>query len=115
VITSMPQVRKWTTTDKKIVGARQSWRCHTCDTLLPASYEVDHVIPLWNGGIDDLQLNAVALCNTCHAQKTIHERVKMHEKKKHAIETARVNILDAEIGIDFFSNRFLKYAYTPPS
>lgn len=69
---------------QKIVGARQLWRCAKCDCLLPSSYEVDHVQPLWDGGPDCYETNAQALCPTCHANKTQLESIDRRKKLKAA-------------------------------
>lgn len=127
----MPPKRKWTSSEKRAVGARQSWKCASCNTLLPATFEIDHVIPLHNGGLDCSDANGEALCNPCHATKTLRERIKMEECRTQAIlqakaaadtQTAACSLrplrgdrpaLDSEIGPDFFANRFLKFAYVP--
>ena len=57
----MPFRRRITGHEKKVVGARQQWRCDTCDATLEATYEVDHVIPLHLGGEDDHETNAHAM------------------------------------------------------
>ena len=64
--------RTLTVSQKKIVAAEQAWQCLHCHSLLPASFEVDHVNPLWNGGTDE-RSNLVALCGTCHTEKTYRE------------------------------------------
>jgi 5-methylcytosine-specific restriction endonuclease McrA len=68
---------------KKIVAAEQKWCCNICQELLDATYEVDHRIPLWNGGKNN-KSNLQALCPSCHAKKTYSENAK-HEirKRKH--------------------------------
>jgi 5-methylcytosine-specific restriction endonuclease McrA len=66
--------RSWSADDKRLVGARASWRCESCESLLPASFECDHVVPLEDGGADDIESNSQALCNRCHADKTQRER-----------------------------------------
>ena len=59
---------------KKIVGARQHWRCAACGKILDASYEIDHIIPVHRGGGNDLS-NLQALCRSpCHIQKSISEQ-----------------------------------------
>ena len=64
--------RKLNGHEKRIVGARQSWKCAHCDEMLQSTYEVDHVVPLHRGGDDDVS-NCHALCKNCHAQKTQRE------------------------------------------
>ena len=59
-------------TKKKFVAARQSWKCKHCRNMLPAWYEVDHVIRLQNGGSNHVD-NLVALCRDCHGKKTAME------------------------------------------
>lgn len=72
----MPYRRRITAHEKKIVAARQEWKCATCLQLLPSTFEVDHVVPLHNGGADDYQTNCHALCTSCHARKTQEEEVE---------------------------------------
>ena len=51
---SMPR-RTLTQAQKKRVAAAHAWRCAACDVLLPAAFEVDHVVPLWQGGADAVE------------------------------------------------------------
>ena len=37
-------------TKKKYVAANQKWSCNHCQHLLDASYEIDHIVPLYQGG-----------------------------------------------------------------
>ena len=55
---------------KKYVAASQDWKCHKCQSLLAATYEVDHVVDLQYGGSNDVS-NLVALCRNCHGEKTM--------------------------------------------
>ena len=55
---------------KKFVAAQQKWKCNDCQQLLEATYEVDHVIELQDGGSNDIS-NLVALCRNCHGKKTM--------------------------------------------
>lgn len=134
----MPLERTWGVAVQKIVGARQKWRCATCNILLPSSYEVDHVKPLWDGGPNCFETNAQALCPTCHATKTqlesIQRRKKIDDARMEAVNKAlasastsdsvlstnlpKQNILlrktkDTSFAPDTFTcdNPFLKYAF----
>lgn len=61
---------------KKFVAAQQSWRCNNCNDMLSASYEVDHVKPLYKGG-DNSVSNLVALCRNCHGIKTMKDNLSL--------------------------------------
>lgn len=58
---------------KKIVASRQKWRCKKCKELLDFTYEIDHIIPLYKGGSNELG-NLRALCRGCHGRKSLMER-----------------------------------------
>jgi hypothetical protein len=58
---------------KKIIASQQEWKCGHCNKVLEASYEVDHIKPLSEGGSES-EDNLVALCRTCHGEKTFRER-----------------------------------------
>jgi len=126
----MPKThRKWTSSEKRAVGARQNWQCACCRKLLPATFEIDHVTPLHLGGLDCCETNAEALCNSCHAQKTLRERITMEGRRKAAILQAKAAgnspkatvplrpllgtkaLLDSTPGPDFLTNRFLQFAF----
>ena len=55
---------------KKYVASRQKWKCNNCNELLDYSYEVDHIIPLYQGGNNHIK-NLQALCRNCHGKKTV--------------------------------------------
>lgn len=59
---------------KKFVAARQEWKCATCGSVLDFTYEVDHVIPLFLGGTNEVD-NLAACCVSCHKKKTLLERI----------------------------------------
>lgn len=65
--------------EKKVVAARQQWRCSNCRNILPAAYQVDHTVALCDGGADDIS-NCTAMCANCHAEKTQHEWIKRSKK-----------------------------------
>lgn len=57
---------------KKIVASAQNWKCAMCHNLLDATYEVDHILPLYKGGGNEI-LNLQALCRNCHGKKTLND------------------------------------------
>ena len=54
---------------KKRVAYRQHYICASCKKLLPPTYEVDHIKPLFLGG-NNYESNLQALCPNCHREKT---------------------------------------------
>jgi hypothetical protein len=59
---------------KKIVASNQQWKCAICKNVMDYTYEIDHHIPLFKGGTNDIN-NLVALCRNCHGKKTILEKI----------------------------------------
>ena len=68
--------RKVNETTKKVVAANQGWHCNMCQNMLDASYEVDHIIPLYKGGDNSIN-NLQALCRNCHGKKTIYDKLNL--------------------------------------
>jgi 5-methylcytosine-specific restriction endonuclease McrA len=62
---------------RKVVAASQQWRCHDCNELLSASFEVDHVLPVSQGGTNDLS-NLNALCRNCHGERTSRQGMEFN-------------------------------------
>jgi len=60
---------------KKIVASQQHWNCKKCKNILDATYEVDHIIALEDGGNNHIQ-NLQALCRNCHGKKTMEDNIK---------------------------------------
>ena len=58
---------------KKMVASNQLWRCKSCNMLLNATYEVDHIVPLYKGGTNEIY-NLQALCRNCHGNKTLMDK-----------------------------------------
>ena len=67
--------RKLTTGEKKRIAAATGWRCYACDILLPSTYEIDHKVPLFEGGPDTPE-NCGPLCPDCHRRKTEEESIR---------------------------------------
>jgi hypothetical protein len=86
--TSSRQQRSWGVAEQKIVAASQKWCCAHCACSLPASFEVDHRVPLWAGGADCWKTNAQALCPTCHASKTQRESIERRNLRRAKREAA---------------------------
>lgn len=59
---------------KKYVAAQQDWCCNVCKEKLKATFEVDHIIPLYKGGTNHID-NLRALCVECHKLHTITDKL----------------------------------------
>lgn len=64
-----PNKRNVSALKKKEVAASQSWKCNECSMLLDSKFEVDHCLPLSQGGGNETS-NLRALCKSCHKAKT---------------------------------------------
>jgi 5-methylcytosine-specific restriction endonuclease McrA len=86
----MPK-RVWTADEKRIVAARNEWKCGQCKKLLNAAYEIDHIRALEEGGSNDLTSNAQALCSNCHGIKTQKERVERIKRARAKLKSLQEN------------------------
>ena len=68
------KLRRVSEPTKKIVASSQKWKCSMCQNLLDYSYEIDHKIPLFKGGSNNIE-NLQALCPNCHRKKTMIDRI----------------------------------------
>lgn len=59
---------------KKYIASQQKWHCTHCHQMLDNTFEVDHIIPLYKGGTNDLH-NLEALCRNCHGKKTFKDKL----------------------------------------
>ena len=60
------------------VLVRDSFTCQACGRVFPPDrLECDHIIPLANGGTDDMG-NLQTLCRPCHARKTDADMGRKH-------------------------------------
>lgn len=73
--TPTSKIRKVSDQLKKIVASQQRWNCKKCKNILDATYEVDHIIALEDGGNNDIH-NLQALCRNCHGRKTMEDNIK---------------------------------------
>lgn len=83
----MRVVRRLTAAQKKQVAARHRWACAMCERLVDETYEVDHRLPLCDGGTDDPE-NLQLLCAQCHARKTYDEAIRRTRSKQRAATEA---------------------------
>jgi len=61
---------------KRLVGHNQNWLCKKCNNKLDPMFETDHIIPLYQGGTNDVN-NLQALCRNCHGKKTMMDAIKV--------------------------------------
>jgi hypothetical protein len=73
--TPTSKLRKVSDQLKKIVASQQHWNCRKCKNILDATYEVDHILALEDGGNNDIK-NLQALCRNCHGKKTMEDNIK---------------------------------------
>lgn len=69
------KIRKVSDQLKKLVASQQRWNCKKCKNILDATYEVDHILALEDGGNNDIH-NLQALCRNCHGKKTMEDNIK---------------------------------------
>ena len=67
--------RNVTESKKKYVASNQSWTCKHCNNMLDATYEIDHITPIYKGGSNNLN-NLQALCRNCHGKKTLYDKMQ---------------------------------------
>lgn len=72
---STSKIRKVSEQLKKIVASQQKWHCKGCNNVLDATYEIDHINALEDGGNNSIQ-NLQALCRNCHGKKTMQDNIK---------------------------------------
>ena len=77
---------------KQACAARAAWQCFKCGNLVDSHYEIDHHIPLHQGGSNRLD-NLVLLCLHCHREKTQLEMLALAENEDNAIRRRRVGAL----------------------
>jgi 5-methylcytosine-specific restriction endonuclease McrA len=80
--TRTKSTRRVSETLKKIVAHNQRYTCAMCRRMLPPSYQVDHIVPLYTDvyGTQTDYLNSAqnlqALCPNCHSVKTQHDLIR---------------------------------------
>ena len=62
----------FTQVQRKKIASGQAWKCNVCKLYLPYNYQVDHIIPIRDGGLNEIE-NGQALCLECHQTKTFRE------------------------------------------
>lgn len=70
-----PQKRNVSETKKRYVASMQNWKCGKCQQQLTHTYEIDHIHALRDGGDNSVE-NLLALCRSCHGEKTAESFLK---------------------------------------
>jgi hypothetical protein len=65
--------------------------------LLSSAYQIDHTVPLCDGGDDNVD-NATAMCPNCHALKTQREAVARRQPVVVDLKEAYANRWDVFLG-----------------
>lgn len=91
----MHKRRKLSEGIKKQIAGSQLWRCATCDNLLSAAFEVDHIIPLFKDGPNE-RSNLEAKCANCHAIKTQAENIERRAAEAEAASERRAAEAEAD-------------------
>ena len=86
---------------REAVNKRCKGHCALCGDAYGTKFDVDHTIPLREGGLDD-ESNMQALCRPCHAKKCEQEEVTC---------TTRLNTLASELSPEMLN--MLHYAVKP--
>ena len=60
---------------RKYIVSQQNWQCARCRQLLDYSFEIDHQIPLSQGGTNKAD-NLQALCPKCHILKKTQDKMR---------------------------------------
>ena len=79
--------RSLSAAESKRIAATYGWRCAACGELLPAAFQIDHVVPLADGGADD-ESNMQSLCPGCHADKTQREAIRRAKARRPAADSS---------------------------
>ena len=93
----MPYRRKFNAYEKRVVAARQGWRCAGCGALLEAAFEVDHEVALFLGGEDAIE-NMHAKCVPCHREKTVREEIDRLRAREAAARARRPPLVCTRCG-----------------
>jgi len=69
------EIRRVSEQTKKMIASNQRWHCKGCNSMLDATYEVDHIVALDDGGDNSIG-NLQALCRNCHGKKTMKDNIR---------------------------------------
>ena len=81
-----PPRRSWTEAQKRQCARRYEWKCGKCGNMLPSTFEIDHIKPLFRGGADDIEANGMPLDANCHRLKTQSEAIELALEKRSRAE-----------------------------
>lgn len=84
-----------------IVASSQGWKCAICLKILVVPFDMDHIIPLCEGGLNSIK-NLCALCLQCHGHKSLFEKLRYNDKVKER-KTGKSRFFDPE-SVDFLGS-----------
>ena len=62
--------KKFTMQAQRKVACRQDWKCNICYEKLDEAHIIDHIVPLFLNGSNDIDNNLQALCSACDRYKS---------------------------------------------
>jgi hypothetical protein len=73
--------KEFTGAQKRTIALRDNYSCQVCGDGKAGEYHVDHKIPIWNGGTNEIS-NGQTLCTICHFEKTAAEATELAEHRR---------------------------------
>ncbi len=65
---------------RETVLLRDQYQCRQCGrVVLPSDAECDHIVPLADGGADEVE-NLQTLCKDCHLEKSVSENRRRNRR-----------------------------------
>ena len=96
-VANMIKRRHWSQRSKWKLGRMQFFKCSICREMLDENAQIDHVLPLGDGGKDDFS-NLQLLHTNCHSLKTALEN---------SARARRTRALFCEVCSCHFSRHFI--------
>lgn len=84
----MAERKRLTPRMRNELAFRQKYLCFICEQLLPPVFDIDHIVPLNEGGTNEIS-NLQCLCKDCHIDKSAKEAESRATEKRDEKEKER--------------------------